>query len=46
VPLMAVIVLLASRKSVMGAYASGRSMIALGWLATGVMGLAAIFMFL
>jgi NRAMP (natural resistance-associated macrophage protein)-like metal ion transporter len=46
VPLMVVIVLLASRPSVMGAFTSGRVIIALGWLATAVMGLAALFMFL
>jgi len=45
VPLMVVIILLASRRSVMGAYVSGRSTIVLGWIATFVMGLAAILMF-
>jgi len=46
VPLMVVIVLLASRPSVMGPFTSGRVIIALGWLATAAMGLAALFMFL
>ena len=45
VPLMVVITLLASRKSVMGAYTSGRSIIILGWITTAVMGAAAIMMF-
>lgn len=45
VPLMVVIILLASRQSVMGAYTSGRSIIILGWVATLVMGFAAIMMF-
>lgn len=46
VPLMVVIILLASKPSVMGAHTSGRSIIVLGWIATFVMGLAAILMFL
>ena len=46
VPLMVVIILLASKPSVMGAHISGRSIIVLGWIATFVMGLAAILMFL
>jgi Mn2+/Fe2+ NRAMP family transporter len=46
VPLMIVIVLLASRKSVMGAYTSRWPIIAIGWIATGVMGAAAIRMFI
>jgi Mn2+/Fe2+ NRAMP family transporter len=45
VPLMVVIILLASRQSVMGAYTSGRSIIILGWVATLVMGFAAVMMF-
>jgi Mn2+/Fe2+ NRAMP family transporter len=44
VPLMAVITLLVSRKSVMGEYTSGRAIIMLGWTATGLMGAAAIRM--
>jgi Mn2+/Fe2+ NRAMP family transporter len=46
VPLMVVIILLVSRKSVMGAFTAGRLIITLGWIATGVMGLAAIRMFI
>jgi Mn2+/Fe2+ NRAMP family transporter len=46
VPLMVVIILMASRSSVMGAYKSGRSIIILGWIATLVMGLAAVRMFM
>ncbi|WP_236000209.1 NRAMP family divalent metal transporter [Bradyrhizobium uaiense] len=45
VPLMAVIILLASRRSVMGPHVSSRSTVLLGWIATVVMGLAAILMF-
>jgi Mn2+/Fe2+ NRAMP family transporter len=45
VPLMAIIVLLASRKSVMGPFVVGTSIRALGWLATAVMGAAAVRMF-
>jgi NRAMP (natural resistance-associated macrophage protein)-like metal ion transporter len=46
VPLMVVIILLVSKKSVMGAYTAGRSIIILGWIATAVMGIAAILMFI
>ncbi|MCC8978373.1 hypothetical protein [Bradyrhizobium acaciae] len=45
VPLMVVIILLASRRSVMGPHVSSRSTVLLGWIATAVMGLAAILMF-
>jgi Mn2+/Fe2+ NRAMP family transporter len=44
VPLMVVIIILASRKSVMGSFTAGRSIITLGWIATAVMGLAAVRM--
>ena len=44
VPLMVVIILMASRKSVMGKFTSGRWLIALGWIATAVMGAAAVRM--
>jgi len=44
VPLMAVIILLASKKSVMGDFTAGRSLIILGWIATAVMGAAAVRM--
>ncbi len=45
VPLVAVITLLASKKSVMGAYTAGRLLVVLGWITTAVMGVAAIWMF-
>jgi Mn2+/Fe2+ NRAMP family transporter len=44
VPLMAVIILLISKKSVMGAFTASRSLIILGWIATAVMGAAAVRM--
>ena len=44
VPLMVVIILLASKRSVMGNYTAGRSIIILGWVATAVMGAAAVRM--
>ena len=44
VPLMVVITLIASRKSVMGAFTSSRHIIVLGWIGTGIMGLAAALM--
>ena len=44
VPLMAVIIVLASKKSVMGAFTAHRALVALGWLATAIMGAAAIRM--
>jgi len=44
VPLIAVIILLVSKKSVMGAFTAGRSIIILGWTATAVMGAAAVRM--
>ena len=40
VPLMAVIILLVSKKSVMGKYTASRSIVILGWIATAVMGAA------
>jgi Mn2+/Fe2+ NRAMP family transporter len=46
VPLMAVIILIASRKSVMGAFTVSLPIVILGWVATGVMGLAAVLMFI
>jgi NRAMP (natural resistance-associated macrophage protein)-like metal ion transporter len=46
VPLMAVIILLVSKKSVMGAFTAGRPIIVLGWIATAVMGVAAVRMFI
>ena len=46
VPLMAVIVVLVSKKSVMGPYVASRSLVALGWVGTAVMGVAAAMMLL
>jgi len=45
VPLLVVIILLASRKSVMGEYTASRTLVILGWVATAVMGGAAAMMF-
>jgi NRAMP (natural resistance-associated macrophage protein)-like metal ion transporter len=42
VPLMVVILMLASNKSVMGEYTANRTIIVIGWIATIVMGIAAI----
>jgi Mn2+/Fe2+ NRAMP family transporter len=44
VPLMVVIILLAARSSVMGAFTTSRIVNALAWIATLVMGLAAVKM--
>ena len=46
VPLMVVIILLASRKSVMGAFTLSLPIVILGWIGAAVMGLAALLMFL
>jgi Mn2+/Fe2+ NRAMP family transporter len=46
VPLMAIIVLMSSRRSVMGPFVCGAPIRWLGWLATLVMGAAAVRMFL
>jgi Mn2+/Fe2+ NRAMP family transporter len=46
VPLMAVIILLASKKSVMGTFTAGRPVVILGWITTAVMGAAALCMFI
>jgi Mn2+/Fe2+ NRAMP family transporter len=46
VPLMVVIILLASKKSVMGRFTATRSIVCLGWIATAVMGAAAVAMFM
>ena len=46
VPLLIVIILLASKKSVMGVYTASRPIVVLGWVAAAIMGLAAICMFL
>ncbi|HWF77644.1 MAG TPA: divalent metal cation transporter [Caulobacteraceae bacterium] len=44
VPLMAVIIVLASKKSVMGAFTASRTLIVLGWIATAAMAAAALGM--
>ncbi|HLK26653.1 MAG TPA: divalent metal cation transporter [Caulobacteraceae bacterium] len=44
VPLMAIIILLASRRSVMGDLTAGRVTIVLSWIATGIMAVAALAM--
>jgi Mn2+/Fe2+ NRAMP family transporter len=44
VPLIVVVILLASKKSVMGAFTASRPIVALGWIATAVMGAAAVRM--
>ncbi len=46
VPLMAVIIILASRRSVMGKFTAPRWVRAIGWIATAVMGIAAVLMFI
>ena len=46
VPLMVVIILIASRRSVMGAFTSSWPIVVLGWIGAAVMGLAAIMMFI
>ena len=46
VPLMVVIILLVSKKSVMGNFTASRPLIILGWIATAVMGGAAVRMFI
>jgi Mn2+/Fe2+ NRAMP family transporter len=45
VPLMAVIIILVSKKSVMGDFTASRPLIILGWVATALMGAAAVGMF-
>jgi len=44
IPLMAVIIILAPRKSMMGDYTASRPIIIFGWIATGIMGAAALGM--
>lgn len=44
VPLMAVIISIASNKSVMGKFTANRSMVVLGWITVAVMGIAALCM--
>lgn len=45
VPLMVVIILIASSTSAMGRFASRRFIVVLGWIATAIMGIAAAMMF-
>jgi Mn2+/Fe2+ NRAMP family transporter len=45
VPLLVVIVLIASSKSVMGAFTASRTIVILGWITVAVMGLAGVLMF-
>jgi Mn2+/Fe2+ NRAMP family transporter len=44
VPLLAVITILASKKSVMGRFTAGPAIVALGWITTAVMAFAALAM--
>jgi Mn2+/Fe2+ NRAMP family transporter len=44
VPLLVLIVLIASRKSIMGAFTASRTIVILGWITVAVMGLAAVLM--
>jgi Mn2+/Fe2+ NRAMP family transporter len=44
VPLMVIIILLASRKSVMGPFTTSKPILILGWIATTLMGAAALRM--
>jgi len=44
VPLMIVIIVLVSKKTVMGDFTASRAIVILGWIATAVMGLAAVRM--
>ena len=46
VPLLVVILLLASKESVMGQYVAPRYLQVMGWMTTGVMGFAAVWMFI
>lgn len=46
VPLMVVIILLVSKRSVMGPYVASRLIVGIGWIATAVMGAAAVWMFI
>jgi Mn2+/Fe2+ NRAMP family transporter len=45
VPLVVVIVLLASKTAVMGAFTSSRAILVLGWITAAIMGVAAVSMF-
>ena len=45
VPLMVAVITLVSRRSVMGDFTARRPTVILGWIATAVMGAAAVLMF-
>lgn len=45
VPLMVAILILASKKSVMGPFVTGKFILCLGWFDTGLMGVTALYMF-
>lgn len=46
VPLMVAILILASRRSVMGSHVASKPILTIGWFATALMGVAAILMFI
>ncbi|WP_321915678.1 MULTISPECIES: divalent metal cation transporter [unclassified Paraburkholderia] len=46
VPLMVVVIVLVSKRTVMGPFTASRPVLALGWAATAVMGVAALSMFI
>jgi Mn2+/Fe2+ NRAMP family transporter len=46
VPLMGVIILLVSNPSILGRYTASRTLIVLGWIATAIMGVAVVLLFL
>jgi Mn2+/Fe2+ NRAMP family transporter len=46
VPLIVMVVIMASRRSVLGPYRSSRTALALGWVAAAVMSAAAVRMFM
>ena len=46
VPLVVVIILLASKKAVMGRFTASRTLVVLGWITAAVMGAAAVVMFI
>jgi Mn2+/Fe2+ NRAMP family transporter len=46
VPLMVVVIVLVSKKSVMGEFTASRPIVILGWIATALMGAAAVRMFI
>ena len=46
VPLMAVVIILVSRGSIMGDFTAPRPTVILGWIATAIIGAAAVLMFI